>query len=55
MNNMMGFKSLTLFLRSFLMFLGLGQANSKYACIWCLVPASDRYDYAECILLTWKR
>eukprot|EP00731_Ephydatia_muelleri_P007579 Em0003g1827a len=26
---------------------GLGQANSIYACIWCLVPASDRWNTSK--------
>eukprot|EP00731_Ephydatia_muelleri_P025685 Em0017g768a len=34
-------------LKFLLMFLGFGQANSKYACIWCLVSSTDR-------LYSWK-
>ncbi|KAL5503593.1 hypothetical protein EMCRGX_G010566 [Ephydatia muelleri] len=34
-------------LKFLLLFLGLGQANSIYACIWCLVPASDRWNTSK--------
>ncbi|KAL5497308.1 hypothetical protein EMCRGX_G013765 [Ephydatia muelleri] len=30
-----------------LMFLGFGQANSKYACIWCLVPSTDCWNTSK--------
>ena len=33
----------TLYMQFLLMVLGFAQANSSYACIWCIVHAEDRY------------
>eukprot|EP00731_Ephydatia_muelleri_P016123 Em0009g547a len=34
-------------LKFLLLFWGFAQANSKYSCIWCLVPSSDCWDTSK--------